>query len=189
MGMIKAILRPIVYGLGIRKKPPVLTKEEQWKARGVTFGKNFNAYDSAIDYCFGHLVTIGDNVTISGTTILAHDASTKKVLGYSKVAPVKIGNDVFIGYGSIVLPGVSIGNKVIVGAGTVVSKDIPDNVVVVRGGGTEYRVLSTYDGYIEKQRQRMKELPVSDIRCTERTEEEWKEWKEKLNEFGSGFDL
>ena len=90
------------------KKPKKLTREEQWAARGVTFGDNFHGPDSSIDYCFGHLVTIGNNVTISGTTILAHDGSTKKPLGYCKVAPVNIGNDVFIGYGSIVLPGVSI---------------------------------------------------------------------------------
>ena len=133
MRWIKKVLKPIIYSLGIRKKPPTLSKEEQWRARGVTIGKNFDGPDSTIDYCFGHLVTIGDNVTISGTTILAHDGTTKKALGYCKVAPVKIGNDVFIGYGSVILPGVTIGNKVIVGAGTICSRDIPDNSVVVRG--------------------------------------------------------
>lgn len=45
--------------------------------RGVKFGENFDAPDSTIDYCHGHLVTIGNNVTLSGTTILAHDGSTK----------------------------------------------------------------------------------------------------------------
>ena len=141
---IKQIIKKIMIKLGL-KKEPMPTKEEQWRARGVTIGKNFDGPDSAIDYCFGHLVTIGDNVTISGTTILAHDGSTKKFLGYSKVAPVTIGNNVFIGYGCIVLPGVTIGNNVIVGAGTVISKDIPDNVVVVRGFNSEYRVLCTFD--------------------------------------------
>ena len=70
---------------------------------------------------------------MSGTTVLAHDGSTKKILGYSKVGNVVIGNNVFVGYGSIILPNVRIGNNVIVGAGTIVSKDIPDNVVVVQG--------------------------------------------------------
>lgn len=109
-----------------------ISKEDQWRERGVRIGKNFDAPDSVIDYCFGFLVTIGDNVTLSGTTVLAHDGSTKKILGYSKVGNVVIGNNVFVGYGSIILPNVRIGNNVIVGAGTIVSKDIPDNVVVVQ---------------------------------------------------------
>lgn len=144
MSKIKNILRRILYKIGFMKKTVIISKEDQWRARGVNIGENFDGPDSAIDYCFGHLVTIGNNVTISGTTILAHDGSTKKALGYSKVAPVKIGNDVFVGYGSIILPGVTIGNKVIVGAGTICSKDIPDNSVVVRGSDGPYRFLCTY---------------------------------------------
>lgn len=189
MSLVKDMLRPLFISLGIKKRPPVLSREEQWKARGVKFGKNFDGPDSSIDYCYGHLVTIGDNVTISGTTILAHDGSTKKSLGYVKVAPVKIGIDVFIGYGSVVLPGVTIGSKVIVGAGTICSKDIPDNVVVVQGNNSVYRVLCSYDEYIEKQRKRMAELPVSDIRCTERSESEWADWEQNLQNSGAGFDL
>ena len=57
----------------------------------------------------------------------------------------------------------TIGSNVIVGAGTVISKDIPDNVVLVRGTENTYRVLSTFDEYIVKQRQRISELPVSNI--------------------------
>ena len=166
-----------------------MSKVDQWKARGVKIGKNFDGPDSNIDYCFGHLVTIGDNVTISGTTILAHDGSTKKPLGYSKVAPVTIGNDVFIGYGSVVLPGVTIGNKVIVGAGTICSKDIPDNSVVVRGIDTTYRILCTYDEYISKEREQMKQYPVSDKLFTEKTESDWEEWKALLDKTGKGYDL
>ncbi len=185
---IKTFVNKVLYLLRLKKRP-VLSKIDQWRARGVQIGENFDAPDSAIDYCFGHLVTIGDNVTISGTTILAHDGSTKKFLGYSKVAPVTIGNNVFIGYGCIVLPGVTIGNKVIVGAGTVISKDIPDNVVVVRGNDAPYRVLCSFDEYIEKQRRRMEQLPVSNTLFTEKTEEQWNDWKQELLQAGGGFDL
>ena len=184
----KKFFDKVLYKLGLKKRP-VLSREDQWRARGVTIGENFHGPDSQIDFCFGHLVTIGDNVTISGTTILAHDGSTKKFLGYSKVAPVTIGNDVFIGYGCIILPGVTIGNKVIVGAGTVISRDIPDNVVVVRGGDQPYRVLCSFDEYIEKQRSRMERLPVSNIIFAERTETQWGEWKQELMTTNGGFDL
>lgn len=81
MSWIKKVLKPIIYSLGIRKGQPTLSKEEQWRARGVTIGENFDGPDSTIDYCFGHLVTIGDNVTISGTTILAHYGTTKSGSG------------------------------------------------------------------------------------------------------------
>lgn len=149
-----------------------ISKEDQWRERGVRIGKNFDAPDSVIDYCFGFLVTIGDNVTLSGTTVLAHDGSTKKILGYSKVGNVVIGNNVFVGYGSIILPNVRIGNNVIVGAGTIVSKDIPDNVVVVQGKESTYRILCSYDEYVEKNKQKINNLPVSNILFEQRSSEQ-----------------
>ncbi len=52
--------------------------------------------------------------------------------------PIKIGNDVWIGGGSIILPGVTIGNNVVIGAGSVVTKNIEDNVVIA---GNPARVI------------------------------------------------
>jgi len=43
--------------------------------------------------------------------------------------PVKIGDKVWIGGNTIILPGVTIGNNVTIGAGSVITKDIPDNVL------------------------------------------------------------
>lgn len=178
-----------IYNRIFRVKTVAISKEEQWRARGVKIGKNFDAPDSVIDYCFGFLVTIGDNVTLSGTTVLAHDGSTKKILGYSKVGNVVIGNNVFVGYGSIILPNVHIGNNVIVGAGTIVSKDIPDNVVVVQGKDSTYRVLCTYDEYIEKNKKNLEILPVSNILFKDRTPEQQKEWCNVLEKSRGGYDL
>lgn len=185
---LQRVFDKILIKLGIKNETET-RKEDLWRARGVVFGDNFDGPDSVIDYCFGHLVTIGDNVTISGTTILAHDGSTKKFLGYSKVGPVTIGDNVFIGYGSIVLPNVTIGSNVIVGAGTIISKDIPNNVVVVQGRETTYRVLCTFDEYIEKQRTRMDQLPVSDVHFSQRSGAAWEKWRNELQETGGGFDL
>lgn len=47
----------------------------------------------------------------------------------TKTAPVVIGNNVWIGGGVIILPGVTIGDNVVIGAGSIVTKDIPDNVI------------------------------------------------------------
>jgi len=52
--------------------------------------------------------------------------------------PVVIGSDVWVGGGSIILPGVTIGSRTVIGAGSVVTKDIPDDVVAV---GNPCRVL------------------------------------------------
>lgn len=47
----------------------------------------------------------------------------------TQTAPVVIGDNVWIGGGAIILPGVTIGNNVVIGAGSIVTKDIPDDVV------------------------------------------------------------
>lgn len=49
----------------------------------------------------------------------------------SLTAPVTLGNNVWIGGGSIILPGVTIGDNTTIGAGSVVTKDIPANCLAV----------------------------------------------------------
>ena len=56
----------------------------------------------------------------------------------SRVAKVIIGNDVWIGMRSIIMPGVKIGNGAVIGAGAVVTKDVPDYAIV---GGVPARVI------------------------------------------------
>ena len=118
------------------------TQLECLSERGFKYGKNFNLYNSVIDYGHCFLIEVGDDVTITNSTILAHDATTKMDLGKSKVGKVKIGNRVFIGYGSIVLCNTTIGDDVIVAAGSVVTKDVPPGVVVA---GSPARIIKTKD--------------------------------------------
>ena len=84
--------------------------------------------------------------------VLCHDASTKHVLGYTKIGRVTIGNNVFIGAESVILPGVSIGNNVIIGANSTVTQDVPDNLVVA---GAPAKIITTYEQYIVKEKKRM----------------------------------
>lgn len=165
---------------------PIQSNEiEKLKNRGVKIGKNVDILNSQIDGCHGFLISIGNNVTITGATLLAHDASTKKFLGYSKVGRIDIGDDVFIGKGAIILPNTSIGNRVIIGAGCVVAKDIPDNSVVI---GNPCQIVESFDEYIEKNKKLMKTNPVYEKLFTDKTIEDkdnmWKELKGKI-----GFDL
>lgn len=97
---------------------------------GKRFFANFNL--TILDEAF---VTIGDDCFI-GPNVSLYTAchSTDPVERNSRrewARPITIGDNVWIGGGVTVLPGVTIGNNVTIGAGSVVTKDIPDNVVAV----------------------------------------------------------
>lgn len=178
-----SLIRKIVNRF--RKKQTDFSSIEFLRSRGVRIGENVDIINSNIEHCHSFLVTIGNNVTITNATILAHDASTKKFLGYSKVGRVDIGNDVFIGYGAIILPNTNIGNRVIVGAGTVVARDVPDNVVI---GGNPFRILCSFDEYLERNRANLENGPVYHTLWSEKSEDEKKQMYEELK--GKiGFDL
>ena len=127
------------------------TKPCLWMLRkdGLTYGRNFNVQNYVsidISHCF--LIKIGDDVTMApGAMILAHDASTKVSLGYTKVAKVEVGNRVFIGAKAIILPGVRIGDDVIIGAGAVVSKNVASGSVVA---GVPAKMIMNTKEYLEK---------------------------------------
>lgn len=121
---------------------------------GMKVGDNFHRGARCFidpSHCF--LISIGDNVTMSvGVTVLAHDASTEKLLGYTKIGQVDIRNNVFIGANSIILPNVTIGNNSIIGAGSVVTRDVPDNAVAA---GNPAKVLMSIEQYMEKNQKLM----------------------------------
>ena len=132
---------------------------EKLISMGMQVGKSFGRLNGVIldpSHCW--LITIGDNVTMAPRVhILCHDASTKDFLGYTKIGRVNIGDHVFIGAESVVLPGVTIGSNVIIGANSTVTHDIPDNSVAV---GSPARVICTLDEYLAKEKKRMATAPV-----------------------------
>lgn len=122
--------------------------------RGLKVGKNFKRMGGVIidpSHCYH--ITIGDNVVLAPRVhVLAHDSSTGIFIGKTRAANVTIGNNVFVGAGSIILPGVHIGNRVIIGAGSIVTKDIPDNSVAA---GNPARVICSLDAYLAKEKAKM----------------------------------
>lgn len=127
-------------------------------SRGMIVGTNFKRLNGVIldpDHCW--LIEIGNNVTIAPRVhILCHDASTKQYLGFTKIGNVTIGNNVFIGAESVIMPGVTLGDDVIIGANSTVTNSIPANSVAV---GSPAKVICTTEEYIDKERQRMENAP------------------------------
>lgn len=80
-------------------------------------------------------VTFGDNVFIApncGFYTAGHPFDVdQRNKGLEYAYPIKIGNNVWIGGGCSILPGVTIGDNTVIGAGSVVTKDIPANVLAV----------------------------------------------------------
>lgn len=160
---------------------------EQLKKDGLKIGKNFNVQEGCIidpGHCW--LIKIGDNVTLAPNVhILAHDASTKIPLGYTKIGKVKIGNNVFIGAGSIILPGVTIGDNVIIGSMSLVTKNLKSNCVY---GGNPCKKIMGYDEFVEKHKDKMTNAYKFDENYTiSNIDEEKKEEMNKKLENGMGY--
>lgn len=118
---------------------------------GVTFRKGFSlcVEDGASvkigkdcffnNYCslnilsgleIGKRCIFGENVKIYDHNHIYKDTTVPiKEQGFSK-APVKIGNDCWIGSNVTILKGVTVGNRCVIGAGCLIYKDVPDNTVV-----------------------------------------------------------
>ena len=131
---------------------------EKLVSMGMKVGKNFKRLHGVIlDPAHCWLIEIGDHVTMAPRVhILCHDASTKTFLNYTKIGRVTIGDNVFIGAETVVLPGVTIGSNVIVGANSTVTHNVPDNTVVA---GSPAKVICSLEEYLSKERARMEISP------------------------------
>ena len=145
---------------------------EKLVSMGMKVGKNFKRLNGVIldpSHCW--LIEIGDNVTMAPRVhILCHDASTKTFLNYTKIGRVSIGDNVFIGAESIVLPGVTIGSNVVIGAGSVVTHDVPGGMLV-DGGFAELAACaaSSHFSAAERQFRYPLEMGVQAVPSSQRT--------------------
>lgn len=152
---------------------------------GLVVGDNFNAMEGTIidpGHCW--LIEIGNNVTLAPRVhLLAHDTSMKKSLGYVKLGKVKIGNNVFIGANTTVLPNVIIDDNTIIGAGSVVSKSLLGGGVYC---GNPCKKLFSYEEWLEKIKRKYDESPKFDssYKIGNITPEKKEEMKNKIIEYG-----
>lgn len=112
------------------------------KATGVEIGEGtMISLHAKLDTRRGKII-IGSHCHITyGCIILSHDGSAKqRKPGESGLGKVVIGDNVFIGVNSVILPNITIGDNSVIGAGSVVTTDIPANVVAA---GNPARVLKS----------------------------------------------
>ncbi|MGN8647284.1 sugar O-acetyltransferase [Gracilibacillus sp. HCP3S3_G5_1] len=104
---------------------------------GNYFFANFDC--TILDVCevrIGDNCMFGPSVQLYTATHPLHPDERNSGKEYAK--PITIGNNVWIGGGAIINPGVTIGDNVVITSGAVVTKDVPDNVVA---GGNPARII------------------------------------------------
>lgn len=105
-------------------------------------GDNPNIYIQA-----NNGIEMGNNVGIAaGVALISSNHNHDNHSVHDKCQPIRIGNHVFIGANSVVLPGVQIGDNVVIGAGSIVTKDIPSNSIAV---GNPCKVIKQKNPYSE----------------------------------------
>ena len=135
--ILRELLRAVGEGVVIRP-PLVMDYGYQTSIGARTF---INAGAVILDV---GRVTIGENVQIGPNVQLltpTHplDPEARRT-GAEAAEPIAIGDNVWLGGGVIVCPGVTIGRDTVVGAGAIVTRDLPDGVLAV---GNPARVMRT----------------------------------------------
>ena len=112
-----------------------------WGGKNVHFGTGIYANYNLTLLDDGHIY-VGNRVLFAPNVIVATSSHPldpmlrRYEMQYNR--DVHIGENVWIGAGAIILPGVNIGKNSVIGAGSVVTRDIPENVIAV---GNPCRVL------------------------------------------------
>ncbi|SRR3989338_10951 len=92
--------------------------------------------------CFLEHVNIGNNVFIAPGVKFGDDPHPYCPRWKECILGAKVGDDVSIGIGAVILPGIKIGKGAVIGAGSIVTKDVPENKVVV---GNPAKVIKDVD--------------------------------------------
>ena len=128
------------------------------RRNGCKIGKNtrfISPKSTSVDLGRLEYISIGDNCCLSVVSIIAHDYSWYILArSHNDILPdsggkVTIGNNVFVGYRSVILKNTTIGDNVIIGANSLVNRDIPSGTV---WAGNPIRQICTIDEYYEKRK-------------------------------------
>ena len=143
----KALLKEMLAecGEGCYVEPPL---HANWGGHNLHFGDHVYANFNLTVVDDTH-VYVGNNVLFAPNVILATaghpiDPELRKN-DYQFNMPIRIGNNVWLGAGVIVMPGVTIGDNSVIGAGSVVTKDIPSGVIAFGTPCAVVREINDHD--------------------------------------------
>jgi maltose O-acetyltransferase len=129
-------------GEGVRIRPPFHCDFGYHVTIGARTFVNFNAvFLDCAPITVGADVRIGPNVQL--LTPLHELDTERRRAGWERAEPVTVGDNVGLGGGVIVCPGVTIGADTVVGAGSVVVRDLPSGVLAVGNPARVVRRLGT----------------------------------------------
>ena len=139
-----------------------------FRSKGMVIGGDCSilAGRACVQSAEPYLIRIGNNVTFAkGVELITHDGGTRVFRknhskwepGMGIYGPIEIGDNVFVGVNSIILPNVTIGSNVVIGAGSVVTKNIPSNVIVA---GNPAKIINSIDEYIDRVFEKVKKVRV-----------------------------
>ena len=131
-----------------------------WEQQGARIGQNFSCIGKINMGSEPYLIKIGDNVRFSSDCkIVTHDGAVHVLRNQitewkdaDLFGKVTIGNNVFIGMSSILLPGTEIGDNCIIAAGSIVKTRVPSNTVF---GGVPARKICNLDEYKAKNKDKI----------------------------------
>lgn len=92
-------------------------------------------------------IIFGNNIELGpGVSIISANHNTNNIRKHTKSTPITIGNNVWIGANTTILPEITIGNNVVIGANSLVNKSIPSNSIAV---GNPCKVIKQKNNYTE----------------------------------------
>ena len=98
-----------------------------------------------------YLITVGSHYQITyGVRLFTHggaNVAREMYPDFDIFGKIVIGDWVYIGSGSLIMPGVTIGNNVLVAAGSVVTRSVPSGMIVA---GNPARIIGSVDDYIKR---------------------------------------
>ena len=136
------LLRRLFGAVG--DNPDILTRFHCDYGYNIRVGRNaFVSYNCVFLDCAE--IEIGDDLQMAPAVQLYtayHPLDrAQRVAGWEAARPIRIGDGVWIGGGSIILPGVTIGDGCVVGAGSVVTRDLPAGVLAIGNPARVIRAL------------------------------------------------
>jgi acetyltransferase-like isoleucine patch superfamily enzyme len=117
-----------------------------------------------------YLIRIGNHVTITaGVRFITHDGAVwvfrERYPDVDVVAPIVIGNNVFVGTNALLLPGVAIGDNCVIAAGAVVTRDVPAGSVAAGVPARRIKCIEEYWDDLQERAFHIRSKPLAEKRA------------------------